>query len=125
MPETSTQPSGSSLEQILWRAMDRFREEPALVDTEEFADRIAHAFDADLPEERFADRFFDGADRMHQKRPAFAEAFARSAKQPLHAYEFDLDRLPDQLIRARISLANSGVTPWMRHDTASSAERFL
>jgi hypothetical protein len=88
--ETPT--SAPSLEQILWRAMDRFREEPALVDAEEFAQHIAHAFDAEVPEEAFADRFFEGADRLH-RRATFAASVVRAAQRRLHVYEFDLDRL--------------------------------
>ncbi|TMA21716.1 MAG: hypothetical protein E6J84_00235, partial [Deltaproteobacteria bacterium] len=93
MPETSSQTAGPSLEQILWRAMDRFREEPALLDAEEFADHIAHAFDAQVSEERFSEHFFAGADELHQKSHTLAEAVARSATQRLHVYEFDLNRL--------------------------------
>jgi len=91
--ESATQPSGPSLEQILWRAMDRFQERPAVVDAEEFADRIAHAFDADLAEESFADHFFAGAEKLHQPPAAGAEAVVQAARQRLYAYEFDLARL--------------------------------
>ncbi|HZR08877.1 MAG TPA: hypothetical protein VFA79_09875 [Myxococcales bacterium] len=84
--------SAPSLEQILWRAMDRFREEPALLDAEEFAEHIAQAFDAQVPEEAFADRFFAGVDRLHQH-AAFALPTVPAARQPLHVYEFDLGRL--------------------------------
>ena len=73
--------------------MDRFREEPALLDAEEFADHIAHAFDAQVSEERFSEHFFAGADELHQKSHTLAEAVARSATQRLHVYEFDLNRL--------------------------------
>lgn len=92
MPAGETETSAPSLEQILWRATDRFREKPALVDSEEFAQHIARAFEAELPEEAFAERFFAGADRLHQ-RAAFAGAVVRASKQPLHVYEFDLGRL--------------------------------
>jgi hypothetical protein len=92
--ESATQTSGPSLEQILWRAMDRWQEKPAVLDAEEFAEHIAHAFDAELPEESFAERFFAGADKMHQKPPgSVAEAALRAARQRLHAYQFDLSRL--------------------------------
>ena len=93
MPESSTLQSGPSLEQILWRAMDRFREDPALLDAEEFADHIAHAFDAQVSEERFSEHFFASTDKLHQKSQTLAEAVVRSAKQRLHVYEFDLNRL--------------------------------
>lgn len=92
MPAGETETSAPSLEQILWRARDRFREKPALVDSEEFAQHIARAFEAELPEESFAERFFAGADRLHQ-RAAFAGAVVRASRQPLHVYEFDLGRL--------------------------------
>ena len=94
MPASATETSGPSLEQILWRALDRFRERPALVDAEEFADHVAHAFEAVVPEEAFADRFFAGVDRLHHQPPrTLAEAVVRSSGRRLHVYEFDLDRL--------------------------------
>ena len=45
MPESAMTQSGPSLEQILWRAMDRWEERPALVDADEFAAHIEEAFD--------------------------------------------------------------------------------
>ena len=92
MSESPTQTSGPSLEQILWRSLDRWREEPALLDSEEFAEHIAGAFEGKLPEEAFADHFFEGVDRLHQP-GSLAEAVVRRAPQRLHAYEFDLNRL--------------------------------
>lgn len=92
MAEGETSASAPSLEQILWRAMDRFREEPALVDAEEFAQHIARAFDAEVPEETFADRFFDGAEKLH-RRTTFAAAVVRASQRRMHVYEFDLGRL--------------------------------
>ena len=89
MPESATQTSGPSLEQILWRSMDRWREEPALLDAEEFAEHIARSFEGVVPEETFAERFF--ADGERPKSPA--EMVVRRAQQRLHAYEFDLNRL--------------------------------
>jgi hypothetical protein len=89
VPESATQTSGPSLEQILWRSMDRWREEPALLDAEEFAEHIARSFEGVVPEETFAERFF--ADGERPKSPA--EMVVRRAKQRLHAYEFDLNRL--------------------------------
>src|SRR5205814_5593535 len=74
-------------------AVGGFREEPAVLDAEEFADHIARAFDADVPEERFAERFFAGTDKLHQKRHTLAEAVLQSASRRLHVYEFDLNRL--------------------------------
>jgi hypothetical protein len=93
VPESATQTSGPSLEQILWRSMDRWREEPALLDAEEFAEHIARSFEGVVPEETFAERFFAGADTLHQRPKSQAEMVVRRAKQRLHAYEFDLNRL--------------------------------
>jgi hypothetical protein len=93
VPESATQTSGPSLEQILWRSMDRWREEPALLDAEEFAEHIARSFEGMVPEETFAERFFDDADRLHQRPKNQAETVVRRAQQRLHAYEFDLNRL--------------------------------
>ena len=93
MPESATQTSGPSLEQILWRSMDRWREEPALLDAEEFAEHIARSFEGMVPEETFAERFFDDAGRLHQRPKSQAETVVRRAQQRLHAYEFDLNRL--------------------------------
>jgi hypothetical protein len=93
VPESSTSQSGPSLEQILWRAVDRFREEPALLDAEEFADHIAHAFDARVPEEAFCDHFFADGEGIHPPPADLAEAVVRAAKRRLHVYEFDLSHL--------------------------------
>ena len=93
MPERSTLQSGPSLEQILWRAMDRFWEEPALLDAEEFAEHIARAFDAEVPEEAFCGHFFAEADGLHRPPESLAEAVVRAAKRRLHVYEFDLSHL--------------------------------
>jgi len=92
MPESPT-PSGPSLEQILWRAMDRFQEEPALLDAEEFAAHIEQAFQAGVPVEAFVDRFFDGPERMHERDHDLADAVVRASSRRLHAYEFDLRQL--------------------------------
>jgi len=93
VPERSTLQSGPSLEQILWRAMDRFWEEPALLDAEEFAEHIAHSFDAEVPEEAFCGHFFAEADGMHRPPESLAEAVVRAARRRLHVYEFDLGHL--------------------------------
>jgi hypothetical protein len=93
VPATGTGSRAPSLEDILWRAMDRFREEPALLDVEEFAEHIAHAFDAEVPEEAFAARFFAGPERLHRRRASLAQAVVRASPQRLHVYQFDLDRL--------------------------------
>src|SRR3954469_6598354 len=90
MPESATA-SGPSLEQILWRAMDRFTEEPALLDAEEFAAHLEHVFEGHLAVEDFADHFFAGADRLHEPRAGNGEVRARRPR--LHAYQFDLREL--------------------------------
>src|SRR2546427_9330458 len=73
--------------------MDRFWEEPALLDAEEFAEHIARAFDAEVPEEAFCGHFFAEADALHRPPKSLAEAVARAAKRRLHVYEFDLSHL--------------------------------
>jgi hypothetical protein len=93
VPAAGTGSRAPSLEDILWRAMDRFREEPALLDVEEFAEHIAHAFEAEVPEEAFAARFFAGPERLHRRRASLAQAVVRASPQRLHVYEFDLDQL--------------------------------
>src|SRR5260221_1821890 len=95
MPESAIETSGGpSLEQILWRAMDRWDERPALVDSEEFADHIAEVFDGDLPSEQWVARFFEGSEKLHGKAPSdLAEAIVRSTKDRLAVYEFDLKKL--------------------------------
>ena len=93
MPETQATQSGPTLEQILWRAMDRWEERPALVDSEEFARHIEAAFDGDVPAEEWVARFFDGSDKLHKAPADMAEAIVRATKDRLHVYEFDLNRL--------------------------------
>jgi hypothetical protein len=56
MSENVSQAAGPSLEDILWRAMDRFAERPVALDAEEFAARIAGAA------ERHADELARRAD---------------------------------------------------------------
>ena len=51
MPESATTQGGPSLEQILWRAMDRWEERPSLIDSDEFAAHIAEVFEGDVPAE--------------------------------------------------------------------------
>jgi len=85
--------SGPSLEQILWRAMDRWEERPALLDAEEFAARIAGIFEGEIPAEAWVERFFEGADKMHRPPADMAEAIVRATKERMHVYEFDLRRL--------------------------------
>jgi hypothetical protein len=93
MSESAIQTSGPSLEQILWRAMDRWTERPALVDSEEFAAHIAAVFDGDLPAEAWVERFFEGQEKLHKAPADVAEAMVRATKERLHVYEFDLNKL--------------------------------
>ena len=74
MPETAQQEAGPTLEEILWRAADRYREPPALSDADEFSAHIARHFDALLPEERFVERFCSGIEKLHQPLPGFVHA---------------------------------------------------
>src|SRR6266571_2442711 len=92
MSESATELAGPSLEDILWRAMDRFAEEPAVLDAEEFAARIAGAFDGELPEEAFVERFVEGNPELARKAD-MAEAIVRSTPTRLSVYQFDLDHL--------------------------------
>src|SRR6266849_5961615 len=92
MSASSTQPAAPSLEDILWRAMDRFAEEPSVLDAEEFAVRVAAAFGGELPEETFVDRFVDGNPELARKLDT-AEAIVRSTPSRLHVCEFDLSHL--------------------------------
>ena len=92
MSESTTELAGPSLEDILWRAMDRFAEEPAVLDAEEFASHIAGAFSGELPEEAFVERFIEGNPELARKAD-MAEAIVRSTASRLHVYQFDLDHL--------------------------------
>ena len=83
MAESAMQMSGPSLEQILWRAMDRWEERPALVDSDEFAAHIEHAFDGDIPAESWVARFFDGAEKLHKAPSDMAEAIVKATREPL------------------------------------------
>ena len=95
MPESASRTSGGpSLEQILWRAMDRWEERPALVDSDEFAAHIEGVFHGDVPAETWVARFFDGAEGVHQQGPSdMAEAIVRTTRKRLAVYEFDLRKL--------------------------------
>src|SRR5258705_11103251 len=84
--------------------MDRFAEEPALLDAEEFAAHIFHAFEGQVPEEDFADRFLADVDGLHQP-PSLAESVVRRSAQRLHVYEFDLNRLEYVIVEDRNDLA--------------------
>lgn len=94
MPESASKTSGGpSLEQILWRAMDRWEERPALVDSDEFAAHIEGVFHGDVPAETWVARFFDGADGQHQGPSDMAEAIVHATRERLAVYEFDLRKL--------------------------------
>src|SRR5438105_8303860 len=93
MPESATTTSGPSLEQILWRAMDRWEERPSLIDSDEFAAHIAEIFEGDIPAESWVQRFFEGAEKYHHKPADMAEAIVRATTERLHVYEFDLKKL--------------------------------
>src|SRR5436305_600238 len=58
---------GPSLEQLLWRVMDRLPEEPALVDSDEFAAHIAGSLIAGTPAEAWVDRFFAGNPQLRDQ----------------------------------------------------------
>ncbi|MFL5309893.1 MAG: hypothetical protein ACJ79H_05500, partial [Myxococcales bacterium] len=92
MSENATELAGPSLEDILWRAMDRFAEAPAVLDAEEFAAHIAGAFAGELPEETFVARFIEGNPELARKAD-MAEAIVRSTSSRLHVYQFDLAHL--------------------------------
>src|SRR5713226_9717426 len=94
MPESAIETSGGpSLEQILWRAMDRWQERPALVDSEEFARHIEDVFEGNLPAEEWVARFFEGTEKLHKAPADMAEAIVRATKERLAVYEFDLRKL--------------------------------
>ena len=95
MPENASKTSGGpSLEQILWRAMDRWEERPALVDSDEFAAHIEGVFHGDVPAETWVARFFDGKDGgVHRGPSDMAEAIVRATGERLAVYEFDLRKL--------------------------------
>ena len=94
MPESASKTSGGpSLEQILWRAMDRWEERPALVDSDEFAAHIEDAFHGDLPAENWVARFFDGAEGARKGPSDMAEAIVSATRDRLAVYEFDLRKL--------------------------------
>lgn len=93
MAESVNETSGPSLEQILWRAMDRWAEGPALIDAGEFAEQIAHVFDGALPAEAFVDRFYSGVEKLHHAPEDVADAVVQGRHESLHVYEFDLRRL--------------------------------
>ena len=94
MPESAIETSGGpSLEQILWRAMDRWEERPALVDSDEFAAHIEGVFHGDLPAETWVARFFDGSEGPRKGPSDMAEAIVRATRNRLAVYEFDLRKL--------------------------------
>src|SRR5438128_2366959 len=85
---------GKSLEEVLFRHLDRFTDEHAIVDREEFAAHLEEALGIDeLASEHFVERFFAGDPVMALARPADrAAAVVQASRKRLQAYEFDLDR---------------------------------
>ncbi|HUJ25776.1 MAG TPA: hypothetical protein VLW85_07150, partial [Myxococcales bacterium] len=93
MPESANASNviGVSLEQILWRAMDRWNEEPpALCNADEFAAHMESLFEDEVPAEAWVERFFEGAETYHHEPADMAEAIVRATTQRLHVYEFDV-----------------------------------
>src|SRR5438067_1608792 len=95
MSESATQAAGPTLEQLLSRAMHRGAEDPALLDVEEFADRVVGPLTQATSSEQWVDRFFAGNVEL---RAIVAPDLTHTAPRPyspaaLHVYEFDLDRL--------------------------------
>src|SRR2546426_2270509 len=86
--------STRSLEEVLFRNLDRFSDEHAIVDREEFAAHIEELLGVDpLVSEEFVERFFAGAPAVALHRPADrAAAVVEASKKRLQCYEFDLDR---------------------------------
>jgi hypothetical protein len=96
MPETTPiEPgTGPSLADILWRAMNRFGDEPEVLDVEEFTSRIAETFEGDLPAEEWVEKFFAGhADPLRRLPRDVAEAVVRATRDRLHVYKFNLAKL--------------------------------
>ncbi len=89
-----TPQSGPSLEDILWRAVDRWTEDPALLDVEEFAARIQDTFFGETVTEEWIERFFRGGeDALHAPARDMAEAVVRAARDRMFVYQFDLNEL--------------------------------
>lgn len=86
-----TDTSGPSLEQILWRTVDRWTEAPALVDADEFAAHIADAFQGEMPAESWIARFF--GENPQAAPNDMAEAIVKATRDRMHVYEFDLNQL--------------------------------
>ena len=129
MPATESAPAaGPSLEQILWRSMDRFGEGPALLDAEEFAAHVSGVFEGNVPAEAWVERFFAGhpEDPLHdQNRPRdMAEAIVRATRRRLPVYEFDLARLEYVLIEDKkkvVVVSDFGQFALERDDQVSRA----
>ena len=93
MSESAIERSGPSLEQILWRAFDRFEERPALTDAEEFAEHIAAATVMSPATERWTEKFFEGSEKLHRPPADVAGIIVAATSERLHVHEFDLRRL--------------------------------
>jgi hypothetical protein len=119
MAESAT--SETTLEQILWRAMSRFPERPALVDAEELEQRLGQvSHDAEVPAESWVERFFAG-DRLHAP-DDLAGAVVQATRGQLHVYEFDLGQLEYVIVEdeedvvvvsefGQFTLPNDGTVP--------------
>ena len=101
MSESAMATSGPSLEQILWRALDRWEEPPSLVDAEEFADHIAGIFECDLPSHVWVERFFAGHTDRRAPPADMAEAIVQSTRQRLQVHQFDLRRLEYVIVEGK------------------------
>lgn len=117
--------SGPSLEQILWRSLDRRMEHPSLVDRDEFAERIASAFDGEVPAEGWVDRFFAGdpVDRMSGSTD-MADAIVKVTRDRLHVYEFDLRKLEYVIIEDKkqmVVVSDFGQFAFENNDQVSQA----
>ena len=86
-----TDRSGPSLEQILWRTVDRWTEGPSLVDADEFAAQISGAFQGEVPAETWIARFY--GENPDAAPSDMAEAIVAATRDRLHVYEFDLNQL--------------------------------
>src|SRR5438105_1710762 len=86
---------GTSLETIFWRNADRWADQPALIDREDFARHVEEVLGIDhLASEDFVDRFFAGGGlELALRRLAdLAAAVVQSTRKRLQVYEFELDR---------------------------------
>jgi hypothetical protein len=117
--------NGPSLEQILWRSLDKRTEDPSLIDRAEFADRIASAFDGEVPAEAWVDRFFSGdpLDKMFGSMD-MADAIVKATRDRLHVYEFDLRQLEYVIVEDKdqmVVVSDFGQFAFENNDQVSQA----